>query len=347
MQNDIYSCPDFIKQFNDKKQCIKPKKFNNLFVLFADIVGFTTMVNKHKQNADSLFEIYNLLHAIFTDFDLLCDKFAIHKVETIGDCYMAISGLYDENENHENIIFFALALLGIVNEKYKDIKIRIGIAYGDCIMGMLGLNNTKVSFLGNCINYASRLQNFANDNSIVICEDSYELLNGGPWKFQQKQADIKGIGNKNTYELLYHSDNVSVTYNASDAKKQHVPEFQFKRTILIVDDSPVILKIMKNEFMNHYNINVDTCDNLQDMIDKLNHYYYDAILLDNFFDNSTKTGLEVAVELDLVANTFLCIFSGNKLEVREPHLFIQKPWKKSDYEVFLSKIELNSRIHIL
>jgi class 3 adenylate cyclase len=340
MQKDIYSCPDFIKQFNDKKQCIKPKKFNNLFVLFADIVGFTTMVNKHKQSADSLFEIYNLLHAIFTDFDLLCDKFAIHKVETIGDCYMAISGLYDENENHENIIFFALALLSIVNEKYKDIKIRIGIAYGDCIMGMLGLNNTKVSFLGNCINYASRLQNFANDNSIVICEDSYELLNGGPWKFQQKRADIKGIGNKNTYDLY-----VTNTYHYNETqndKKIKTSEFQFKRTILIVDDSQVILKIMKNEFMNHYNINVDTCDNLQDMIDKLNHYYYDAILLDNFFDNSMKTGVEVADELRLETKTLVCIFSGNKLEVREPHLFIQKPWKKMDYELFLSKIELNS-----
>ena len=136
-----------------------------------------------------------------------------------------------------------------------------------------------IFLFGRC-NYASRLQNFANDNSIVICEDSYELLNGGPWKFQQKQADIKGIGNKNTYDLY-----VTNTYHYNETqndKKIKTSEFQFKRTILIVDDSQVILKIMKNEFMNHYNINVDTCDNLQDMIDKLNHYYYDAILLDNF-----------------------------------------------------------------
>ena len=61
--------------------------FAEVTVLFADIVGFTTMSGK----ADPA-EIVELLNNLFTRFDAAAHRHGIEKIKTIGDAYMAVGG---------------------------------------------------------------------------------------------------------------------------------------------------------------------------------------------------------------------------------------------------------------
>jgi phospholipid-translocating ATPase len=60
-------------------------KMKNVTVLYADIVGFTNW-SSNKTPTD----IVGKLSELFKNFDLLCVKYNVYKVHTIGDCYVVL-----------------------------------------------------------------------------------------------------------------------------------------------------------------------------------------------------------------------------------------------------------------
>ncbi len=61
-------------------QEIPAKKHENVTVLFADVVDFTSVVNK----VDDPEEIVNWLNNLFIMIDALADKYHLEKIKTIG-----------------------------------------------------------------------------------------------------------------------------------------------------------------------------------------------------------------------------------------------------------------------
>jgi phospholipid-translocating ATPase len=63
----------------------------NVTVLYADIVGFTNWSSNQTPT-----DIVGKLSELFKNFDLLCVKFNVYKVHTIGDCYVVL-GINSKN----------------------------------------------------------------------------------------------------------------------------------------------------------------------------------------------------------------------------------------------------------
>ena len=63
-------------------------RFDEATVLFADIVGFTSMSERLKAA-----EIVSILNQLFSEFDTAGASYNIEKIKTIGDAYMAVSGI--------------------------------------------------------------------------------------------------------------------------------------------------------------------------------------------------------------------------------------------------------------
>ena len=57
-------------------------------VLFADLVGFTSWSSERSPE-----DVFTLLERLFGAFDAVANKLGVFKVETIGDCYLAVTGL--------------------------------------------------------------------------------------------------------------------------------------------------------------------------------------------------------------------------------------------------------------
>src|SRR5437763_8107433 len=81
--------------------------YSKVTVLFADIVGFTTM----SQNREPT-EIVSLLNGLFTRFDAIAAKHGIEKIKTVGDAYMAVAGpLKTAREHSKRRVHMALDML--------------------------------------------------------------------------------------------------------------------------------------------------------------------------------------------------------------------------------------------
>lgn len=58
-------------------------------VLFADIAGFTSWSATREPAS-----VFVLLQTLFSGFDRIAKRRKVFKVETIGDCYLAVTGVY-------------------------------------------------------------------------------------------------------------------------------------------------------------------------------------------------------------------------------------------------------------
>ncbi|MFZ0014919.1 MAG: adenylate/guanylate cyclase domain-containing protein [Acidimicrobiia bacterium] len=176
-------------------------RVDNVTVLFADIVGFTPL----SSGADPR-EIVDMLNQIFSDFDALARKHGIEKIKTIGDSYMAVSGLSAPRRDHaQAMIDFALEMLdGVASRKGLDgrpIWLRIGINTGAVVAGVIGRDRFIYDLWGDTVNVASRMESHGIADRILVTRAVKESV-GDRYRFEERPPiEIKGKGPTVTYAL--------------------------------------------------------------------------------------------------------------------------------------------------
>ena len=177
--------------------------FDNVTLLFSDIVGFTTISSGHTAK-----EIVHALNQLFTLFDERAKEMGVEKIKTIGDAYMAACGVPEANPKHaEVMVKFAMGMyqdLAKYNET-ADIKfnIRIGLNNGPVTAGVIGTQKFIYDVWGDTVNVASRMESAANPGAIRITENLKEELKGTKFKFSEPiECKIKGKGMMKTYEII-------------------------------------------------------------------------------------------------------------------------------------------------
>ena len=181
------------------------ENFENVTLLFSDIVGFTKVSSGHTAQ-----EIVSALNALFTRFDERAKQMGVEKIKTIGDAYMAACGIPEANEDHARIMIeFAKGMykdLAEYNET-ADIKfnIRIGLNCGPVTAGVIGTTKFIYDVWGNTVNVASRMETAANPGAIRITEElKNHLKDCKDLKFSEPiDCQVKGKGHMRTYEVLY------------------------------------------------------------------------------------------------------------------------------------------------
>lgn len=177
-------------------------QFAEATVLFADLVGFTTLA-AHVQAE----EVVSLLNEIFSTFDSLADKHGVEKIKTIGDAYLAAGGIRDQTHAQaEAVGSLALDMQTAVaefNSQYgTSIQLRIGICAGPVIAGVIGRKAFAYDIWGDTVNLASRLQVSAEPGFINVSQTTFERLQG-LFRFDSGYTrDLKGIGPTRIYRLF-------------------------------------------------------------------------------------------------------------------------------------------------
>lgn len=182
-------------------------------ILFADVCNFTTFSSHITPE-----ELVLFLNELFTCFDDIAEETGLEKIKTIGDAYLAISGIPDPNPNH----VVAAARMGLRiaslmktgqfrDHENKPLGIRIGIHSGSCVAGVIGRKKFIYDIWGDAVNTASRMESTGEVNMVHCSEDSARLLElqgKGTFELQSRGAiDVKGKGIMNTYFILGEKDN--------------------------------------------------------------------------------------------------------------------------------------------
>ena len=178
-------------------------RFENVTVLFSDIVGFTKTTSN--ESADN---IVSSLNALTSRFDKRAAHMGVEKIKTIGDAYMAACGVPTPNEKHaETMLKFAIGMYKDLAEYNKTAKIkfniRIGLNSGPVIAGVIGENKFIYDIWGDTVNVASRMESACSPGHIRITQSVKDLVEspGRHLKCRMEECDVKGKGLMKTYEL--------------------------------------------------------------------------------------------------------------------------------------------------
>jgi adenylate cyclase len=191
-------------------------------VLFADIVGFTTMSEKMIPAAVAL-----LLNDYLTRMTEVIFRYEGTLDKYIGDAIMAVFGApLDMPDHAERAIRVALEMqerLGEWNSEHKDgpnLRIRIGINSGKAVAGEIGsINKREYTVLGDTVNTASRLESgVAKPGTVVIGENTYALADGkfecrplGSFSLKGKEREVR------VYEVIAPIDATPSTSPRAEA----------------------------------------------------------------------------------------------------------------------------------
>lgn len=189
------------KRLKGKEKLIADK-FDEASVIFIDIVDFT------KLSAGSTPEkIVEILNDVFTKFDKISVKYGLEKIKTIGDCYMAASGIPLSRPDHaESIINMAIEVKETM-DNYRladgaEIKFRTGIDCGPIVAGIIGESKFNYDLWGDVVNTASRMESNGKTGKIQ-CTDRFKQKIEGlnlQIKFEDRgEIDIKGKGQMRTW----------------------------------------------------------------------------------------------------------------------------------------------------
>ncbi len=176
--------------------------FEEVSVLFADIVGFTEL-SSHM----SPVQLVGLLNRIFSMFDNLCDHYKLEKIKTIGDAYMVVSGLPEPRVDHAAAIAsMALDMQKSISQvKSREgiqISMRIGINSGPVIAGVIGTKKFIYDLWGDTVNVASRMESLGSPKAIQVTEETYSRLRD-QFNFEKRGLiSVKGKGEMMTYWLV-------------------------------------------------------------------------------------------------------------------------------------------------
>ena len=178
------------------------ERFEECTILFSDIVGFTEM-----SHTMSPVDLVALLNRIFSEFDDLAEKHGLEKIKTIGDAYMVVGGLPEPSQEHaERVARFALDMLDVVR-RYREkenmpLEIRIGMASGDAVAGVIGKKKFVYDLWGKSVNTASRMESSGVPGKVQVTEKTYALLREKFHLEKRGLVELKGMGEVISYLLL-------------------------------------------------------------------------------------------------------------------------------------------------
>ncbi|KAL7581160.1 hypothetical protein ACA910_005950 [Epithemia clementina (nom. ined.)] len=249
--NDPYANAD-----DDDDILIDSKPIADLFpsatVLFADIAGFTAWSSIREPS-----QVFILLENIYRNFDKIAVQRRIFKVETIGDCYVAVCGLPEPNKDHalamakfardcmEKMDHLVHKLEAKLGPDTGDLSMRFGLHSGPVTAGVLRGDRARFQLFGDTVNTAARMESTGMRDRIHISQETADLLiasGKSHWVVPREDVVVaKGKGELRTFWLLPREDISAPSKTSSDpgAEQTHQVEAEAQAPVSEVVQSQV------------------------------------------------------------------------------------------------------------
>jgi adenylate cyclase len=181
-------------------------KYDDASILFADIAGYTKRASETTPT-----ELVRFLDVLYTDLDALVDRHGLEKVKTSGDSYMVVSGVPEARPDHLQALAglaldMADAVAGLKDPQGREVPLRIGLAAGPVVAGVVGARKFFYDVWGDAVNVASRMEATDVEGRIQVPHDVYQRLNP-EFSFEDRgEIDVKGKGVMHTWYLTGRRD---------------------------------------------------------------------------------------------------------------------------------------------
>ena len=176
-------------------------RYESASILFADVAGFTPMSARLEPE-----EVINLLNEVFTSFDALVVDRGLEKIKTIGDAYMVAAGVPVARDDHAVAICdLALAMRDDLESHTfagRHLQMRIGVASGPVMAGIIGRQKFSYDLWGDTVNMASRMESTGEPGQIQLTETTCQMVVELFECEKRGTVDVKGRGPTETWYLV-------------------------------------------------------------------------------------------------------------------------------------------------
>ncbi len=145
-------------------RAVRPRRVENVGVLFCDIVGFTAWCDRQTPEA-----VHHELQSLVEAFEQLAADHGLEKIKTIGDTFMATAGLLAPLEHPAlNCVDCGLAMIQAARSLPPRWEVRVGLHVGPVIAGVVGRRKYQYDVWGDTVNTAARLEQAAPPGSLCV-----------------------------------------------------------------------------------------------------------------------------------------------------------------------------------
>ncbi|CAL1547595.1 unnamed protein product [Lymnaea stagnalis] len=206
-------------------------RYENVSILFADIVGFTAI-----SSSVTASELVKILNELFASFDVLAKKFHQTRIKILGDCYYCVCGALKPRSDHAVLsIHMGLSMVEAIStvrrSTGKDVNMRVGVHTGACLGGVLGQRQWQFDILGKEVTLANKMESGGLPGRVHLSEKTKSCLHD-----EFELEDGHGGDRDDTLKL----SNI-VTYLVKSVKK---PVSRLVLTIVISLTSRLVLTIV-------------------------------------------------------------------------------------------------------
>lgn len=184
---------------------VAPKRFENVAVLFVDLVGFTSFCDRHTPE-----EVVGSLGDLFILFEECACRNGLEKIKTIGDAFLATAGLQRSVANPlGSAVQCALEIAERTPRVRDGWRVRAGVYCGPVMAGIVGRERYQFDIWGDTVNVASRLTSAASPQAVAMTEAQAAGLEGV--KVSRRGAvELKGKGAVPLVEILVPTPDASL-----------------------------------------------------------------------------------------------------------------------------------------
>ena len=146
----------------------------------------------------------NELNEMYTAFDDIIGKYNCERIKTIGDAYMAVSGMHKKVDNPAlNLTKVAIEIIKYLKTRNETNphkwQTRIGINSGKLVGGVVGVRKYIYDIFGDSINVAARMEYHSEVMKINVSEEIYNQIKNEIPCEKRNPIEVKGKGKLNMY----------------------------------------------------------------------------------------------------------------------------------------------------
>jgi class 3 adenylate cyclase/CheY-like chemotaxis protein len=170
---------------------VKPRRYENVAVLFCDIVGFTPYCDRNRPE-----DVVVNLSQLIQRWETITLRHHVEKIKTVGDAFMAVAGLLQPTPEHPvlHCVRCGLDMIESTRDLPGGWNARVGVHFGPVVAGVIGHRQYSFDLWGDTVNTAARMESHGCPGSITLSDEAWRHIAHCCRRVSLGPVEVKGKG---------------------------------------------------------------------------------------------------------------------------------------------------------